>query len=274
MIGGAGQNIPPVTKNLIIINALLLLATTVLGSSMNFDVNRYLALHFFMSDSFNVLQYITYMFMHADMMHLLFNMFALWMFGRVLEQVWGPKKFFTYYVLTGIGAGLLHTGVSYWELRPSLQLIDGFLQHPDVNSFAELVKNHKFALNTHEIAGIQNTWKQWLNEPGDAALKGKIIDYMISYRSTFANAHTVVGASGSVFGILLAFGYIFPNMQLQLMLPPMPIKAKYMVMGYGVFEIIMVVKNNPTDNVAHFAHLGGMLFGFLLLKYWNQKRIQ
>ncbi len=273
MIGGF-QNTPPVTKNLIIINALLLLGTFTLQSTMKFDLTDYLGLHFLLGDKFNPLQYITYLFMHGGVMHLVFNMFALFMFGRVLEEIWGGKKFFAYFVLTGIGAAILHTGVVYLELMPDIRLIDNFLNDPSALSFAELGQNHKFRVDPHEIKNLQRTWEAWQRDISNVAAKGRVIDFMIDYRANFMNGPTVVGASGSVYGILLAFGFMFPNARIMLLIPPIPMKAKYFVIIFGVIELFMGIQNNPNDNVAHYAHLGGMIFGFLLLKYWKQRRIQ
>lgn len=273
MIGGF-QNTPPVTKNLIIVNALLLLGTFTLQNTMALDLNDYLGLHYPLGDKFNPLQYITYMFMHGGLMHLVFNMFALFMFGRVLEEVWGGKKFFTYFILTGIGAAILHTGVVYLEIMPDMRLIDNFLNDPTAFTFGELVQNHRFNAHGHEIKSLQRFWEAWQENTSNNVAKGKVIDFMLDYRTRFLNGPTVVGASGSVYGILLAFGYIFPNARIMLLIPPIPLKAKYMVMIMGVLALVMGFQNNPGDNVAHFAHLGGMIFGFFLLKYWKQRRIQ
>lgn len=268
---GGFANTPPVTKNLLIINALLLLATYSLTSTGMVDLNDYLALHFPMGDKFNPLQYITYMFMHGDLMHLVFNMFSLWMFGKVLEEVWGGKKFFLYFVLTGVGAALLHTGVLYWELAPELHRIDAFLANPSATSFNELISQHRFRADGHEIRQLQQSWEQWMANAESATARGKVIDYMIDYRSRFLDGPRVVGASGSVYGILLAFGYLFPNARIMLLIPPIPLKAKYFVIIFGALELMMGFQNNPGDNVAHFAHLGGMVFGFLFLKAWKQR---
>lgn len=241
---------------------------------MGLDLNNYLGLHFLQGDKFNPLQYITYMFMHGGLMHLVFNMFALFMFGRVLEEIWGGKKFFTYFVLTGIGAAFLHTGVVYLELLPDIKLIDNFLNDPTAFTFGDLVQNHKFHAQSYEISSLQKSWELWQSNPSNSVAKGKVIDFMLDYRNQFLNGPTVVGASGSVYGILLAFGYMFPNSRIMLLIPPIPIKAKYFVVIFGVMELFMGFRNTPNDNVAHFAHLGGMIFGFLLLLYWKQRKIQ
>jgi membrane associated rhomboid family serine protease len=166
-------------------------------------------------------------------------MFALWMFGRVLESVWGGKRFFIYYFITGLGAAALHTFVNFIE----------------VQSLMANLAPEQIALVKAEGAGLWANQQNYTNE-GMAALNRAL------------NIPTV-GASGAVFGVLLAFGMLFPNTQLMLLIPPIPIKAKYFVIIYGVIELYLGL-TKPGSNIAHFAHLGGMLFGFLLIKYWNR----
>lgn len=235
------QGIPPVVKNLLIINGLLLFATFAL-ERLNINLTTYLGSFFPLSKWFLPHQLITSMFMHADFSHLFFNMFALFMFGRILENLWGSKRFLTYYMLTGIGAVVLHSVVNYIQAYPILQNI-----------------------SEQELSSV-------INEGREALMTGKhFIDPNLEKLNLIYNA-PVVGASGAVFGILLAFGMLFPNTELMLLFPPIPIKAKYFVIGYGVFELFFGVANFHGDNIAHFAHLGGMLFGFILLKYWKQDR--
>lgn len=232
------NTIPPVVKNLIIINVIMLFATYVLNMK-GIDLTKILGLHYFESPDFRPYQLVTHMFMHGGFTHLLLNMFALWMFGRVLESVWGPKRFFTYYFVTGLGAAALHTFVNYIEfqhlagkmLPEAVQMV--MTQGPEIFSQG---KNF-----SDPDAGKLNLL---LNIP-------------------------TVGASGAVFGILLGFGMLFPNTQLMLLFPPIPIKAKYFVMGYGAIELYLGLTQSGS-NIAHFAHLGGMLFGFFMIKYWNK----
>ncbi len=228
------NSITPVVKNLLIINVLFLLATYSLGSAFGIDLEDLLGLHFPFSEKFRPYQFITYMFMHADGMHLLSNMFGLWMFGTMLEQTWGSKKFLFYYLLTGIGAVLLHYLVVYIEIRPVLETIN----------------------QTIEMARSKS---------GETAA-GKIM----IYKEALLSAPVVVGASGSIFGILLAYGLLFPETIIYLNLF-IPMKAKYMVIFYGVLELYSGY-SKQVDGIAHFAHLGGMLFGYALLKYWSMKK--
>jgi membrane associated rhomboid family serine protease len=216
--------LPLVVKNLLIINGLFYLATVVLSGQFGIDLTEKLGLHFPLSEAFRPYQLITYMFMHGSFMHLFFNMFALWMFGNTLENVWGPKRFLTYYLITGIGAAICHYTVIYFEMQPALDYINS-------NSF---------------------------DHPELEAMRQEVL-----------NAPVVVGASGSVFGILLAFGMMFPNTLLYIYFA-IPIKAKWFVILYGAAELFSGLAGAPGDNVAHFAHLGGMLFGFILIKYWKK----
>ncbi len=214
---------PTITKNLIIINILFLLGTIV-AQSYGIDLTYYLGLHFFMADNFNLVQLFTYMFMHGGFTHLFFNMFAVWMFGRILEQVWGPKRFLFYYILCGVGAGVIQELVQFIHYEVTLSAFD--------------------SINT-----------------GTAIIP----------MSEYLNLMTTVGASGSVYAILLAFGMTFPNQQIFIFPLPVPIKAKYFVIGYALIELYSGFANSANDNVAHFAHLGGMIFGFILIMYWRKK---
>ncbi len=215
---------PPVTKNLIIINVLLFLGGIV-ALRYGLNLSDFLGLHFFMASDFNLAQLISYMFMHGSFTHLFFNMFAVWMFGRILEQIWGPKKFLFYYIACGIGAGLIQEVVQYIQYAVELSAYD----------------------KVEMGSGILIPMKEYLN------------------------MMNTVGASGAVYAILLAFGMLFPNEKMFVIPFPFPIKAKYFVAGYAIIELMEGVANNPTDNVAHFAHLGGMIFGFILIIYWRKK---
>ena len=219
---GFFSSIPPVTKNLIIINLLFWLAEIVLPR-VGIDLVKYLGLHYFAASDFNAVQLVTYMFMHdpGSFGHVFFNMFSVFMFGRTLEMVWGSKRFLIYYLTTGIGAGLVQELTWFFSLRDAID--------------ATIVQ-----------AGWETT-------------------------RTLLNNVITIGASGAVFGILLAFGMLFPNAELFIMFIPIPVKAKYFVIFYGIVELFLGVGNFSGDNIAHFAHLGGMLFGFFLIRYWKKK---
>jgi len=234
--------LPEVIKNLLIINGLLFFATISL-KNYGIDLTQALALHQFQSPNFMPHQLVTHFFMHADFTHLLFNMFALWMFGKILENAWGGKRFLVYYMITALGAAALHLTISQYEIIN----LQSQLHPSDLNI---LLENGKSVLERSQNYSNQ--------------IMGKL--------NLLINTPTV-GASGAVFGILLAFGMLFPNTLLYIYFA-VPIKAKYFVMIYGGLELYLGLSNNPADNVAHFAHLGGMLFGFLLLKYWQGNNTQ
>lgn len=227
---GNFNELPVVVKNLLIINGLLFLATISLNS-LGIDLVKIFGLHQFQSNDFRPHQIITHLFMHGSFTHLFFNMFALWMFGKILENIWGQKKFLIYYMITGIGAAAIHL------IFCQYQIINISNQIPDLVNIA--------------IEGKYNP---------SIPLSKKLTQLIIT---------PTVGASGAVFGLLLAFGMLFPNALLYLYFA-IPIKAKYFVIGYGLIELYAGISNNPADNVAHFAHLGGMIFGYFLIKYWKQ----
>ena len=204
---------------------------TVSLSNLGIDLVKIFGLHQFQSNDFRPHQLITHIFMHGSFTHLFFNMFALWMFGKILENIWGEKRFLIYYMITGIGAAFIHLLISQY------QIISISNQIPELVSIA--------------IEGKYNP---------SIPLSKKLTQLIIT---------PTVGASGAVFGLLLAFGMLFPNALLYLYFA-IPIKAKYFVIGYGILELYAGISNNPADNVAHFAHLGGMIFGYILIKYWKK----
>lgn len=255
--------IPPVVKNLLIINILMLLATWMLRGTFGVDLTRHLALFYFKSEYFKPYQFITHMFMHGGFAHLFFNMFALWMFGRVLESVWGGKRFLIYYFVTGLGAAALHTLVLHLQMNNMMEAANAFYNTPSPEQFAEFIKDYA-RQTTRRDYDILTLWSD--------SSSSRIVDYAVSRVQQIVNMNInipTVGASGAVFGVLLAFGVLFPNTQLMLLFPPIPIRAKYFVIGYGVLELYLGL-TQPGSNVAHFAHLGGMLFGYILIKYWNK----
>jgi membrane associated rhomboid family serine protease len=229
---------PPIVKNLIFLNVIMLLATYAAGSVFEIDLNRLLGIYFVKSDQFRPFQIITHMFMHGGFTHIFFNMFALYMFGQVLEQVWGPKRFLVYYLVTGLGAMVIHEAVMGFQYLRIMNVIS--------------------PLDLQEV----------LDNGGTYLMQGKgYVDPVMKELQSILYTPTV-GASGAVFGVLLAFGVLFPNTQLMLLFPPIPIRAKYFVMIYGGIELYLAIKQ-PGSQVAHAAHLGGMLFGYILIRIWR-----
>lgn len=268
--------LPPVVKNLLIINGLFFLATISFYNSFGIDLATTLGLHFPLAPDFKPWQFVTYMFMHGGFAHILFNMFALWMFGYALENVWGGRRFLIYYMVTGIGAGLVYLIWIYFQIRADLMAMDKFLATASVESLKEFTSNHTFRVS--RFSGViwnefqqfeRNTTLLSIN-PFDAKALAKSLEFVSLYRDYYLNQHVVVGASGAVFGILLAFGMMFPNSLIYLYFV-VPIKAKYFVILYGAFELFEGVMNRPGNNIAHFAHLGGMVFGYFLIRYWKNK---
>ncbi|MBR6750510.1 MAG: rhomboid family intramembrane serine protease [Bacteroidaceae bacterium] len=221
------NSIPPVTKNLLIINVLMWFATIAIGTNPatgDYKLVEWMGLHLFEAEQFNVAQLITYMFLHdpSSFGHVFFNMFSVYMFGRTLEMVWGGQRFLFYYITTGIGAGLVQEAAWYIEFGDAISQI-------------------------MQVYGPEQA-------------------------SMALNNLVTIGASGAVFGILLAFGMLFPNTPLYLMFVPVPIKAKWFVLGYGLIELFLGVSAS-SDGIAHFAHLGGMLVGVIMILYWRKKGV-
>ena len=218
------QTIPPVIKNLVILNALVFFAQEVFRNNSSFDIENLFALHDVHSVYFRPHQLVTYMFLHGGWSHILINMFMLWMFGSMLENVWGSKRFLIFYTVSGLGAAALHLVVLYFEMAP---IMESFRLLP-YDQQVQILESENFKVNV-----------------------------------------PTVGASGAVFGCLAAFGYLFPNSLLYIYFL-IPIKAKWVVLIYAVLELWAGVRNTAGDNVAHWAHLGGGLAGFLLVFYWNK----
>lgn len=236
---GGFQILPPVIKNLIIINVLVFAATYVLQKANIVDLDYYLALFHWKSPLFKPWQVVTHIFMHANITHLVFNMFALWMFGNVIENTLGAKKFLIFYFVCGFGAALCHLMVFTWENAALIQQFSSYTSGQQAQAVQQLIDSNFTYGNPAAVPMV----------------------------------NPMVGASGAIFGVLFAFGYLFPNLMIYVYFL-FPIKAKYFVAIYAIIELFSGFRNNPTDNVAHFAHLGGMLFAFLLLKAWkmNGKR--
>jgi len=256
-------SMPPVVKNLIMINVVMLVATWAL-KNMGIDLNEKLGLFYPGSEHFRPYQFVTHLFMHADIWHLFFNMFALFMFGKMLEMVWGSKRFLIYFFVTGLGAAALHSFVTYLEIQSLQKHVAAFVNTPSPELLAAFVKSNLSHPATW-VADLVNDWGVTPNNPVYIQQATDLVQRVLVERIDIPT----IGASGAVFGVLLAFGYLFPNTELMLLFPPVPIKAKYFVIGYGAIELYLGVTQS-NSNIAHFAHLGGMLFGFILLKYWEK----
>lgn len=221
---GRSQVLPPVIKNLIILNVIVFLIQLTMERTGSSYMENFFALHDIRSSFFKPHQIITYMFLHGGFMHIFWNMLILWMFGSILENYWGPKRFLTFYIVCGIGAALLHLIVLFHELTPTWETINNYGLHDQ-----EFLRfNPRSELNT-----------------------------------------ATLGASGAIFGCMVAFGLLFPN-SLIYIYALIPVKAKWAVLAYVCFEIFSGIQNTAGDNVAHWAHLGGGLVGLLLVFYWRK----
>jgi membrane associated rhomboid family serine protease len=196
-------------------------------------------------------------------------MFALWMFGTVLENYWGGKKFLIFFFVTGLGAAFIHTLSGWYELHRLEGVIDTYAAGPNSLDFLTVIKKNAMYIPNEALREIDIFFTHWENNPGDPLLTSQSVGYVQQLQKFKMDVPTV-GASGAVFGVLLAFGMLFPN-QIILLFFAIPMKAKYFVILYGLVELYAGISNNPGDNVAHFAHLGGMLFGYLLIRYWKSK---
>ena len=223
------RNIPIVTKNLLIVNVVAFLLTFLMGkdASGGYALNDIFGLHFFLASDFQIYQLFTYMFMHGGFEHILFNMFALWMFGCVVERVWGAKKFLFYYIACGVGAGLFQEAAQFVQFYVKMS---DFMPGITIGNIFSVSQN---------LSGALNSW-------------------------------TTVGASGAIYAILLAFGMIFPEDRIFIFPIPVPIKAKYFVIGYAAIELFSAIATTG-DGVAHIAHLGGMVVGFFMIRYWRKQ---
>ncbi|MBC9933576.1 rhomboid family intramembrane serine protease [Chitinophaga qingshengii] len=228
-------------------------------------MNDLFALHYWGSPLFRPHQFITHLFMHStsSIWHLALNMFTLWMFGTTLENLWGSKRFLIFYIICGIGASLCYMGVLTYENMTLAKYARAFLDDPTFGNFVALDRKFHLDSATESVKGMKDAIAQGNQFAIDMA---KI--YVKQYVTDYANT-TVVGASGAVYGILFAFGYLFPNSIIQLYFF-IPVKAKYFVAVIILWEVWAGIQNAPDDNVAHFAHLGGVLFAYLLLRHWSK----
>jgi len=258
-------SITPTVRNLIILNILFY----IVDKFLNGFLSNAFALRPILSSQFMPYQFVSYMFLHSlsDWGHIFSNMFGLFMFGPMLEREWGSKKFLFFYFFTGIGAGLLFSAIGYYENTQLLKAVEVYLQSPTPDGMVDFMSTH--------AKGFYQSVLTFLNEfeenPTDPSYIQKSIG-IVKEIYQLQNNVPMVGASGAIFGILMAFGLLYPNMEMMMLFIPFPIKAKYFVAFYGLFELYSGIKNAQSDNVAHFAHIGGMLFAYILLRFWNTRK--
>jgi membrane associated rhomboid family serine protease len=240
------RNVTETVKQLIIVNILFFIGTLIVGDA----AYKLLAMYFPENSSFQYWQPITHMFMHGGFMHIFFNMFALYSFGSALEHVWGSKKFLFFYISCGLGAALVHTGINYYSFNEAINTLVA-------NGFTKA-----------EILQVLNEGK--VNTKWETLIPASDFQEFIS---TYLG--TVVGASGAIYGVIVAFAFMFPDAELALMFIPVPVKAKYFVPGLVLVDLYLGISGQSIfggGGIAHFAHVGGALFGFLIMWYWKKNQ--
>jgi membrane associated rhomboid family serine protease len=256
-------NITPTVRLLLFVNVGVYFVTSALGPSI---IDRF-ALHSVLSDQFSPIQFITHLFMHAGFGHLFSNMLGLIVFGPLLEQFWGPKRFLTFYFLTGLGAAALYLGVNYFE---TASLVEGF------NMYRANPNNGEFLGFINEYApSIYDPLEPFIQKFDADKANPTYIEQGVRYLTGYVSERVdtpMVGASGAIFGVIMAFGLLFPNTELFLLFIPFPIKAKYLVGAYAIWEVYTGIYRAQSDNVAHFAHIGGMLVAYIIIRIWGSQR--
>ncbi len=254
-------------KNLLIVNIGLFAIQYFLG----FKINDFLALYGFTSPEFSPYQLFTHMFVHSTrgFGHIFGNMIGLFFFGSMLERFWGSNKFLTYYLVTGIGAGILYGAVNFYEYKQTEKAMYAYAEHPTPEGFFTFLRAHypDFRYNQN----ILDIGENFDENPTSQKLASTSVNIVEMVTSKLRDT-PMLGASGAIFGLIIAMAMLFPNTMLYLLFPPIPIKMKYFALFYGLYSIYSIVKAAPNDNVAHFAHLGGMLIGFIMIKIWDKDR--
>jgi membrane associated rhomboid family serine protease len=257
------RNITPVVQNLLIANIALFVVSAYIFPQLN----QWFALYYIHSRYFQPFQFLTYMFMHADFWHLLSNMFGLFIFGPLLEQFLGPKKLLILWMVCGIGSGVLYSGYTAYRMNSLKDKVEVFENNATPDAFNKLVlQNRTFFKST--VFDFVDDFSRNPSDPNKISQAKQTLNAIVEIQANIP----MVGASGAMFGVLIAFGMLFPNTELFLLFLPMPIKAKYFVLIYGLYTIYNVVVNNPSDNVAHFAHLSGLAIGAILVYRWKKDR--
>lgn len=258
----------PVVQTLLLINiAIFAVPYLVGGGALLNEITDDLALRSFNSPKFKIYEIVTYMFMHGGWQHLFFNMLGLAFIAPMLEQVWGSQKFLLYYMVCGIGAGILYLAVNYFQLNAMQADLEVFMADSTPANFADFIRRHSVQ-PPEAYLDLINRFSAHRNDP-------TVVEYFREAAIDIYKARLdipMVGASGAIYGVLLAFGILFPNLTMMLFPLPIPVKAKYLVLGYGAMALYGLYQNAPSDNVAHMAHLGGMVVGLALLLIWSGGR--
>ena len=256
--------LPLIIKNLLIINVLVFLAQKTFQASGTISLENLFALHHVRSPLFQPWQLITHMFMHGNIPHLLFNMFSLWMFGSILESLWGPKRFITFYFICGIGAALLQLTSLWFDSRNLISEFMLFKSAPTPEELVAFFNHYKYQITQPSI----EAFNAYLNNPADTGVMQTAVNAVNNEVNKMISQPTL-GASGAISGILAAFVYLFPNTYLYLYFF-VPVKAKWLGLAYFAYELYSGIMNNAGDNIAHWAHLGGAIVGLILVFTWNR----
>ena len=251
----------PMVKNILIIN----LGIFLIQSFLNLPLSDLLGLRVVFAEDFAVYQFLTYMWIHGGFGHIFGNMFAVVIFGPLLEQMWGSKRFLTFYLVCGIGAGVLYGTADFFEKLDLKSDTEFYVANPDPERFKLFILDHQ--VSPAGVRELNDFADDYYDHPNDPYYETQSKRYVQQIFDLYSNI-PMVGASGAVFGILMAFGMLFPNMTLYLFFA-LPVKAKYLVFFYGAYEIYAEISRAPGDNVAHLAHLGGMLIAYILLRTWR-----
>ena len=256
-------SLTPIVKNILIINVVLWVIPAIFLSNDNLLVSLF-GLRYYTSDYFSITQFITYAVIHAGFSHLFSNMLGLMVFGPLLETTMGAKRFLIFYAVTAIGAGLIYSGIRMAELHTFLASAQQFMTEPDPGSLIRLLSEFDTRLYEANLSFLDG----YESNPQSPQYQQEALQLVRSVVDRSVNT-PMVGASGAIFGIIMGFGYLYPNLRLMLLFPPIPVLARYVVAFYGFFALFSAIERVPGDNVAHFAHLGGMLVGYLLIRFWK-----
>ena len=259
------QRLTPVVKNLLIINVIVYILQWLLSG---IDFTGLISLYKIGSENFRPYQLFTYMFAHGGLFHIMFNMLGLIFLGPLLESYWGGKRFLTFYLVTGLGAGIIYNTIEYVRIDNIRDDVETYVSSPSPSDFNRLILDHIENANPK----IWDFINQYDSDPDNEYLEEQSVAYARQLYTESLNYGSMLGASGAIYGILMAFGLLFPNTELMLLFPPIPIKAKYLALALGLIALFSGLNRSPGDNVAHFAHLGGMVFAFIMIKYWQGRR--
>lgn len=251
----------PVVKNILIIN----IALFAIPSIVNLPINEWFALYPVISDNFKIYQFFTYMWLHGDLRHIFWNMIMVYFLGPLLEQVWGSKRFTIFYIVCGIGAGILYGGADYLDKNAIRNDAEVYLESPSPEAFQQFIIENKGKMSVRYRSYMTELLEAYEKNP---QYLGDTIEAVSNFFNQYVNFSSMVGASGALYGLLFAFAYLFPNTEFYIYFL-FPVKAKYLAFVAAMISIYSEFNRTPGDNVAHLAHLGGMVIAFILLKFWQ-----